>query len=305
MWEEEWGVGSWLDLVVRIFKSIAEEYKGTNTATQATQNITRLQSNSQAEAEELATKLLAELIGKKTLFLIVENLDDIFDGLGIRGQQKLRSFLEADKSCTILATTPIPFEGIIDQTDIFYDWFESISLPIFSLEDARDLLANIAEQSQDLELAAFLHTPAGAARVRAVDSLAGENPRVHTLFAQLIITKEDLDEMVGAFMKMLDDLMPYYQARIKMLSNQQRKIVEYLVDNREAVMVKDIATWCFATQQTISSQLKDLKIKGYVKSEQRGQKSYYELMEVLICLCLEVKKYPGQWVEIFVEMLRI
>ncbi len=70
-------------------------------------------------------------------------------------------------------------------------------------------------------------------------------------------------------MKLLDDLTPYYQSRIKMLSSQQRKIIEYLVDHREAVIVKDIATWCFATPQTISSQLKDLKGKGYVCQNRR------------------------------------
>jgi hypothetical protein len=49
-------------------------------------------------------------------------------------------------------------------------------------------------------------TAAGSARVRAVHRLAGGNPRVYTLFAQLI-TKQDLDSLVGAFMKMLADLL--------------------------------------------------------------------------------------------------
>jgi tetratricopeptide (TPR) repeat protein len=302
--EEEWGISSWLDLVVRIFRSIGEEYPDTEVSSIAINNITTLQSHSPIEAEVLAESLLAELVGKKTLFLIIENLDDVFDGLGKNGQQRLRSFLQEHPCCTILATTPVLFNGITKRDEAFYGWFTPFHLQPFTHENAIELLTNIAAQSGDKELASFLHTPAGSARVRAVHRLAGGNPRVYTLFAQLI-TKQDLDSLVGAFMKMLDDLMPYYQSRMAMLSSQQRKIVAYLVDNTEAVIVKDIATWCFATPQTISSQLKDLKGKGYVVSSSVGKESYYELTEVLMRLCLEVKKYRGKEVESLVEMIRI
>jgi tetratricopeptide (TPR) repeat protein len=302
--EEEWGISSWLDLVVRIFRSIGEEYPDTEVSSIAINNITTLQSHSPTEAEVLAESLLAELVGKKTLFLIIENLDDVFDGLGTNGQQRLRAFLQEYKCCTILATTPVLFNGITNGDQAFYGWFTPFHLQPFTHENAIELLTNIAEQSGDKELANFLHTPAGSARVRAAHRLAGGNPRVYTLFAQLI-TKQDLDSLVGAFMKMLDDLMPYYQSRMAMLSPQQRKIVAYLVDNTEAVIVKDIATWCFATPQTISSQLKDLKGKGYVVSSSVGKESYYELTEVLMRLCLEVKKYRGKEVESLVEMIRI
>ncbi len=302
--EEEWGISSWLDLVVRIFRSIGEEYLDTEVSSIAINNITILQNHSPAEAEVLAESLLAELVGKQTLFLIIENLDDIFDGLGKNGQQRLRSFLQEHPCCTILATTPVLFNGITKRDEAFYGWFTPFHLQPFTHKNAIELLTNIAAQSGDEELASFLHTPAGSARVRAVHRLAGGNPRVYTLFAQLI-TKQDLDSLVGAFMKMLDDLMPYYQSRMSMLSSQQRKIVAYLVDHTEAVIVKDIATWCFATPQTISSQLKDLKGKGYVKSESHGKESYYELNEVLMRLCLEVKKYRGKEVESLVEMIRI
>jgi tetratricopeptide (TPR) repeat protein len=144
----------------------------------------------------------------------------------------------------------------------------------------------------------------GRARVRAVHHLAGGNPRVYMLFSQFI-TRDALDNLVEAFMKMLDDLTPYYQARMKELSNQQRKIVELLVDRRHPVMVKEIAADCFIDAGTAASQLRELRKLGYVEAEQNGRESFYELREVLMRLCLEVKKQRGQWVEIFVEFLKI
>jgi tetratricopeptide (TPR) repeat protein len=140
--------------------------------------------------------------------------------------------------------------------------------------------------------------------VRAVHHLAGGNPRVYTLFAQFM-TRESLDDLVDAFMKMLDDLTPYYQARMKELSNQQRKIVELLIDRRQAVMVKDIGDACFIDQRAVASQLRELKKKGYVVSNEVGRESGYELREVLMRFCMEVKKFRGRWVELIVDFLKV
>jgi DNA-binding transcriptional ArsR family regulator len=104
---------------------------------------------------------------------------------------------------------------------------------------------------------------------------------------------------------MLDDLTPYYQSRMKDLSNQQRKIVELLVDRRQAVMVKDIGDACFIDQRAVASQLRELKKKGYVVSNEVGRESFYELREVLMRFCMEVKKFRGRWVELIVDFLKI
>jgi tetratricopeptide (TPR) repeat protein len=298
MREDEWGIDSWLDLVVRIFRALGEAKTNTKEL------LAQLQQVSIADAETLATQLLTELIGDKTLLLIIENLDDLFAGLGEKGQQKFRSFLEEQKCCTILATTPALFTGVEDSSEPFFDFFNLITLSPLSKEEAAVMLQKIAELEGQTELANFLRTPAGMARVRAVHHLAGGNPRVYTLFSQFI-TRESLDELVQAFMKMLDDLTPYYQSRMKELSNQQRKIIEFLVDKREAVMVKEIATQCFIEQRVVSGQLLQLRNKGYVVARANGRESFYELTEVLMRLCMEVKKYRGQWVELFVDFLRI
>ncbi|NJM27638.1 MAG: winged helix-turn-helix transcriptional regulator, partial [Pseudanabaena sp. RU_4_16] len=144
----------------------------------------------------------------------------------------------------------------------------------------------------DRELASFIQTATGRARIRAVNHLAGGNHRVYIIFSQFL-TRESLDELVTPFMRMLDDLTPYYQSRMKELSNQQRKIMELLVDRRQAVMVKDIGDACFIDQRAVASQLRELKKKGYVVSSEVGRESFYELSEVLMRFCLEVKKFRG------------
>jgi tetratricopeptide (TPR) repeat protein len=300
--EEEWGVDSWLDLVSRILRALAVEEPQSKSLLEELRRISIEDSIERAAAN--ATRLLKEAIGNRTLLLMMENLDDLFKGLGEAGQQQFRSFLQAEQCCTILATTPALFTAVQSRTKPFFGFFNPIYLDRLTVPEAIEMLGKIATLGGQEELASFLQTPLGRARVRAVHHLAGGNPRVYMLFSQFI-TRDALDSLVEAFMKMLDDLTPYYQARMKELSNQQRKIVELLVDKRHPVMVKEIAADCFIDAGTAASQLRELRKLGYVEAEQNGRESFYELREVLMRLCLEVKKQRGQWVEIFVEFLKI
>jgi DNA-binding transcriptional ArsR family regulator len=300
--EEEWGVDSWLDLVSRILRALAVEETQSKLLLEELRRISIEDSIDRAAAN--ATRLLKEAIGDRTLLLIMENLDDLFKGLGEVGQQQFRSFLQAEQCCTILATTPALFTAVQSRTKPFFGFFNPIHLDRLTVPEAIEMLGKIATLGGQEDLASFLQTPLGRARVRAVHHLAGGNPRVYMLFSQFI-TRDALDNLVEAFMKMLDDLTPYYQARMKELSNQQRKIVELLVDRRHPVMVKEIAADCFIDAGTAASQLRELRKLGYVEAEQNGRESFYELREVLMRLCLEVKKQRGQWVEIFVEFLKI
>jgi tetratricopeptide (TPR) repeat protein len=300
--EEEWGVDSWLDLVSRILRALAVAEPQSKSLLEELRRISIEDSIERAAAN--ATRLLKEAIGNRTLLLIVENLDDLFKGLGEAGQQQFRSFLQAEQCCTILATTPALFTAVQSRSKPFFGFFNPIHLDRLTVPEAIEMLGKIATLGGQEDLASFLQTPLGRARVRAVHHLAGGNPRVYILFSQFI-TRDALDSLVEAFMKMLDDLTPYYQARMKELSNQQRKIVELLVDRRHPVMVKEIAADCFIDAGTAASQLRELRKLGYVEAEQNGRESFYELREVLMRLCLEVKKQRGQWVEIFVEFLKI
>jgi tetratricopeptide (TPR) repeat protein len=300
--EEEWGVDSWLDLVSRILRALAVAEPQSKLLLEELRRISIEDSIDRAAAN--ATRLLKEAIGDRTLLLIMENLDDLFKGLGEAGQQQFRSFLQAEQCCTILATTPALFTAVQSRTKPFFGFFNPIHLDRLTVPEAIEMLGKIATLGGQEDLASFLQTPLGRARVRAVHHLAGGNPRVYMLFSQFI-TRDALDNLVEAFMKMLDDLTPYYQARMKELSNQQRKIVELLVDRRHPVMVKEIAADCFIDAGTAASQLRELRKLGYVEAEQNGRESFYELREVLMRLCLEVKKQRGQWVEIFVEFLKI
>jgi tetratricopeptide (TPR) repeat protein len=298
--EEEWGISSFLDLLLRILRSLHEEYDDKELAGQCE----RLPTLSAAQAEREAENLLKATVGQKTLLVIAENVDEIFNGLGDQGQQQLRAYIQNNAFFTILATSQSLFRGVSLRTSPFYGFFETHHLQELSFEDAVSLVANIAKHRGDEGLASMIRTPRGRARIRAVHHLAGGNPRVYVIFSQLL-TMESLDQLVDPVLETLDDLTPYYQARMSYVSPQQRKLVDFLCHRRGAVPVAEIAQENFLTSQTTSSQLRKLQELGYVQSHQRGRESYYELREPLMRLTLEVKRTRGEPVRLLVEFLRL
>ena len=300
MREEEWGVTSFFELVMRILRTLDASYPQFKIS-ERTQPLYDLKVD---DAAKQAESLLLNVVAEKCLVILLENLDDLFDQIGDQGQKAWRAFIQNHSNMVLVCTTPSLFAGVSVHKSAFYGFFDIEPLAELEFEDVVSLLRKIAVERGDADLAAFIDTPEGRARIRAVHHLAEGNPRIYIIFAQFL-SHEALDELVQAFMHTLDDLTPYYQARRKELPGQQRKIAEYLVHYRGAATVKAIAKACFITQQVCSSQLKQLKDKRYVRSIEQGRESYYELSEPLMRLCMEVKKQRGEPINLIVQMLRI
>ncbi|MEL7409359.1 MAG: tetratricopeptide repeat protein, partial [Cyanobacteria bacterium J06558_2] len=301
--EEEWGVSSWLDLQIRIFQAIAnsapEEYQNQLAA-----EVNGLYQLSPTEATARGEIILKEFIGDRTLLILTENLDEIMKGLGDIGQKKFCAFLQNTRLVTMVATAQSLSKDLTLKKRAFYGFFNINDLDQLSLKEAGNLLTKIAELQKDEELNKFIRTQVGQDRIKAIHHLAGGNHRVYIIFSQFL-TRDSLDDLVKPVMQTLDELTPYYQARMQWLSPQQRKIIELLCDRRHAVAVKEIAQRCFISHQTASSQLKDLLTKGYVVKETQGRESFYELQEPLMRICLEVKKQRGEPIKLFIDFLRI
>src|SRR5690606_12258118 len=196
-------------------------------------------------------------------------------------------------------------DDLSDRTSPFFGFFQTEHLKPLNVEEATELLQNIARLQERGGVVKFLATSRGRSRVRAIHHLSGGNHRIYIVLSQFI-TRDSVDALLEPFMKMADELTPYYQERIRWLPPMQRKIVEYLCTCEGTVPVKEIARRLFATPQTISSQLQDLREKGYVEANQRGRESLYEISEPLMRICVEVKDNQRvQSLRLLVDFLRV
>lgn len=298
--EEEWGISSFFDLLLRILDALQNECNDKSLDDQLKKIIDMPPEIGEYEA----AKVLKNFIGNRTLLILIENLDALFAGLGDNGQKKLRSYLQENPIIAILAGAQSLFSGISLQTSPFYGFFRVHHLDELDIDNAILLLSKIAQHEGDFELAKFICSPLGRSRIRVLLHLAGGNHRIFMIFSQFL-TRDTLDALVDPFMWTIDDLTPYYQARMAMLSPQQQKIIDFLIDQGNAIPVKEIARRCHITHQTTSSQLKSLRKLGYVRSISFGRESYYELQESLMRICFNIKKYRGTPIRLFVDFLRI
>jgi tetratricopeptide (TPR) repeat protein len=247
--------------------------------------------------------LLKRLDGR-TLLVVVENLDEVMRGLKTEGQKRWRAFLQEHPVSATLATSQRLTEAVSNRDRPFFNFFQVEHLQPLTADEALVLLRNIAEHTGNTDLAQFLQTPTGRARVRAIRHLAGGSHRVFIILSEFA-TRENLDDLVTAFEELLDELTPYYQERLRWLPDQQREIVEFLCRQPQTVPVKEIAAGLFLTEQAAAAQLKQLKDKGYVTAGTVGRESRYELAEPLMRICVEVKDPQREPIRLIVDFLRV
>ena len=298
--EEEWGVASFLDLVVRILIALASQ------APELIADIDDIHdrfSKDPAGAEAFAVARLRQHTHGKTLLLLCENLADLFDGLGEEGQQRWRATIQEDGNWAIVASTPSLFAGVALQDNPFYGFFTIRALDKIDFDTGLDLLAKKAVHEGKTELADFLRQPLGRARVRAIHHLAAGNYRAYVVLFDFL-DKESLDDLVRPFMEMVDDLTPYYQDRMRQLPPAQRKIIEFLCRQGTPATIKDISTPCLMSHQTAAKQIGELAAAGFVTRTRTGRNTFCELSEPLMRICIEVKDNKTQHFRLFVEFLR-
>lgn len=298
--EEEFGINSFLDLLIRIIKALDESLIGGQN-----QRLADLYKMPVEQAQANALQTLRQVAEGRKIALIVENLQEVFAGLGAEGQSQLRSFLDEGTCCTILATSQDLFSNITSQKSAFYGFFHVRTMPELTTEEAGALLANIASLEQKIELENFIKTSNGRDRIRVIHYLLGGIPRLYVVLSRFIDNYQSLDELEEPLLAMVDAVTPYCSVKMQWLSRQQRKIVEILADYRYALSVKEIAQRCLTSHQTVSSQLKELKEMNYVVSEAVGRESFYELKDPIIGFWLNLRRGQAKQIGLLIRFLRI
>ena len=307
MKEEERGVASFLDWLVRILRAFHRrgEKPPTGEDLDLGEGLESLKQLPLEQARTAAEHLLLRFVGERRLLLIAENLGEIFDptkGMGKEGQQRFRDLVQQHPFWTIVTSSQALFADIQDRAAPFYGFFKVQHLGMFDLEEAIALLEKLARLEGRAELQQFFATEIGRGRVRAIHQLTGGNPRLLVIFYQFI-DRDSIEDLASPFLEMVDSLTSYYQEQMQPLPALQQKIVEFLCEHRSPATVKEIARSCFITHQTASKQLSRLAERRYVIATAVGRESFYELREPLFRICFEVKENLGCPIRLFVNFL--
>jgi tetratricopeptide (TPR) repeat protein len=289
---------SMVQFLVRIYRSLCKAYPDEYSA----QWLDELLNQPPEEIAGILTRRLTARFENRRLVILVENLNLLFENLGTDGQHELRTLLQEHPFACVIATSQQLFRAVTDRSEPFFGFFQQIQLKPLSLQDAQQLLVKIATTKGQDDLVAFLNTPDGRGRVRAIHDLAGGNHRVYIVLSGFV-TRESLDQLVAPFQKMADDLTPYYQERLRWISPLQRQIVELLCREHGTLNPKEMARRLLVDQRSIGKQVRILVEIGYLTATKRGRETFYELSEPLMRLAYEVKEQS--LLEMLIEFLRI
>jgi len=223
----------------------------------------------------------------KRLLLLVDNLDLILEQINDeRDNARLRDVLMNDGTVMLIGTASAFFREARAYEQPLYNFFKIHHLDPLQPGEIRELLRARAAADGQPSVDDFLEK--NRARLRVLEHFTGGNPRL-VLMLYRVVVRAEVTEVLHDLEKLLDEVTPYYKAKIESLPPQQRKILDHIaqVSGRtwEGTTPTDIARATRLRPNQVSAQLKRLSELGYVRAaDLRGRASWYTLSEPLYAL---------------------
>ncbi len=244
----------------------------------------------------------------KMLLLLMENLNTLF-GEQMKHKQdihRLRTFLMDSPCATLIGTSPITFPGVTDVREPFFEFFDIQVIEDLSENQTLDLVKTNLEIDQRKDL--LDDFDALIPKIKALHTMTGGNPRLAIMLYELI-AYDNILEVKNQFQKLLDQVTPFYQDRMRDLAPQERALLETMALMRtEPRTPAAIAARMRKSPQQTSSLLKRMIGSGYLtvtRNPQDKRSRLYRIKEGFFDLWLAMsgsratRKRLGYLVKLF------
>lgn len=300
--EEEYGVTNLPKFCQRIILEIANEltdFGERPMPAHLEEIISELEEEEDGQAAvEKAISFLHRFVKeqKKKILLLVDNIDLILgsrfmDSLSLK---RFRTFLMDDNTVLLIGGSSTIFKEVIDYKQPLYSLFQRVNLVELSPEDAVTFIRNWAETTGETRITD--NFAAYEQRINSIYHLTGGNPRL-LLFLFQIFTLGELPEVHAAFEVLLDEITPYFKAKMETLSVQQREVIDALARVDEAVSPSALATMLKLKLNQVTAVIKTLVDNGYLKQIEKGKKKgtfYYDVTEQLFRIWYQIRSSTRQ-----------
>jgi tetratricopeptide (TPR) repeat protein len=251
--------------LVNLWEGIVEYLEEISGFEFLQEEINKIDANSSHKEELIFEVLEGELEkSQKKIIVFVENVDAFFKKIGKHGQQRLREVLSTSKRVRMICSATTFFEGIIDYSEPFYEFFKIVQLNGLNRSESMKLLHKLAEHrnaTSQLEQILKEHPK----RLESLRRLTGGNPRIISYLFHIFQDNENGNAIVDLY-KLLDDITYLYKAELDQLSAQQQKLIDIMARNWDAIATKDIANRANIESKHVSSILKTLERNQVIES---------------------------------------
>jgi DNA-directed RNA polymerase specialized sigma24 family protein/DNA-binding MarR family transcriptional regulator len=308
--EESYGVYDLADFWIETLDLIASDTADIELRQLANDLKTKYPNND--ELQEAAYAALKDWRRKHglRLLLLVENFDQILEQINDdRDNARLRDVMMNDGTLMLLGGATTFFKEARAYDQPLYNFFKIYNLADLRFEQMQELLRRRAE----LDRVAGFETKLkqNINRLRTLEYFTGGNPRL-VLMLYRVVSHSEVTEVRHALEKLLDEVTPYYKAKIENLPPQQRKILDHIArvsgETNEGLTPTEIAVVVRLSPNQVSSQLKRLSELGYVRTANlRGRNSFYTLSEPLYAIWHQMRfgrnaREKMQWLVSFLRV---
>jgi tetratricopeptide (TPR) repeat protein len=285
--EESYGIYDLADFWIQTLELLAVETGDDAPRIQAEELKKKYPNNNDLQEAALAAIKDWRRKHKKRILLLVENFDMILEQINDeQDNARLRDVLMNDGTLMLIGGATTFFKEARAYDQPLYNFFQIENLADLKFEQMQQLLRSRAEQDAMPNFDATLKANAG--RLRVLEYFTGGNPRL-VLMMYRVVTQSDLSEVRRGLEKLLDEVTPYYKAKIESLPPQQRKILDHIArisgKTNEGLTPAEIADAVRLSPNQVSAQLKRLAELGYVRAaNMRGRSVPYTLAEPLYAI---------------------
>jgi hypothetical protein len=305
--EEEYSISSLRDLFEKILELLVEAEPG-EALEAAAEQIKAETDDTQAAEHAIATIREFSKKDGRRLLLLIDNIDLILGNQISDDAQlgRLRDILQNESFLVLIAAAPTYFKEVSGYERPFYQFFHPIDLVDLKPAQMNTLMRKRAEwDKNDVILKGFDELKW---RLDAVRHLTGGNPRL-TLMLYQIYTQNELPEVRAALQMLLDDLTPYYKARLESLAIQQRKVMDVFARLGRPATPTELAAETRLPVNQINSVLKRLAEAGFVSvaPQKRRKTTYYMVSERIFRIWHQMRFSTAgrRRLEFLVEFIRI
>ena len=224
---------------------------------------TKAWAGNDGSAEQFAEELVQL---KRRAVLLVDNLDLILDSLSDEDQWSLRRYLQARRGPIMSGAATRTLAQSAEREAAFYEFFQPHYLDPLNERETEQCMRALARRRGDngVPVTRILNTQ--PERLRTLHTLTGGNPRVLTLIYRLLEASET-DEAMTDLDILLDQVTPYYKARIEEYQTpQQRAVIDAIALHWDPVTVGALSQITNIAATTLSSLLIKFRKDGLIET---------------------------------------
>ncbi|MBP6845340.1 MAG: hypothetical protein KA201_16415 [Kofleriaceae bacterium] len=276
--EEHYQVGSVGDLLEQVVMRLEQV------------DVSPLADVSRADLEERALDRIRALRAStgKPVLVVIENLAILFERQlrDRRSQQRLRQILGKNPPFALVATSTSYVDATVQHAAPFYDFFQVVFLDDLTSEEVVMLIE--ARIRRDRQPAPSNNLGLLRARARAMYHFSGGNPRL-VLVMYAALAASGGDPLHAGLLTLLDEVTPYFQARLAELAPQTAVVLAALAVSAPGQSPSDVARACRLPTNQLTAQLAKLERGGLVRAVGRGadrRRRHYQVAERLLRIWL-------------------